>query len=310
MTKLQSIVFFTVFGIFYFFLRSINNTEGQLVMLVVMGIGVLILLFPKARVSKRLEENLAYPEDNNPKKDFQENMLVYEGKHLDFSDDEMVKILNRRFPYYAKLGYNDKLKFFKRLTKFIEQKTFVIHDTGGFKEMPILISAAAIQLSFGLDKYLLPYFSQIHIYPQEFVGYHPTFRLLEGNVSNGCINLSWKHFLNGYQLPDNGQNVGLHEFAHAFYYQYFVAKENTEHGFVQSFSLFDASANKAFEAEKLSGNDLYSDYALTHFQEFWAESIEIFFERPAELKRKYEEMYRSLCLVLNQDPLKNLTTVA
>lgn len=233
------------------------------------------------------------------------SFLVYNGWDLNFSDEELLHVLDKHFAYYVKINEADKAKFLHRLKNFINEKVFVIHDDSGFKEMPILISASAVQISFGLDKYLLPFFSHIHIFPEEFIGYHPTLRLLEGNVSGHCINLSWKHFLNGYKLPDNGQNVGLHEFAHAFYYQYFEAKENVEKDFVETFPLFDACGNKAFEMEQSGFNKLYSDYALRNFQEFWAESIEIFFERPADMKEKYGDLYAAMCDILNQDPMDN-----
>ncbi len=236
------------------------------------------------------------PDNNSPA------FLTYNGSDLNFSDDELVKVLHKHFPYYAGLNYNDQLKFFKRLKKFIGQKIFVIHDESGFKEMPILISAAAVQLSFGLQNYLLPNFSHIHIFPDAFIGLHPTLRLLEGNVSGHTINLSWKHFMDGYRFPDNGQNVGLHEFAHAFYYQYFETGDNVEQDFVARFPKFDACGNRAYQEEQLPGNDLYSDYALTNFQEFWAESVEIFFERPAQMKLKYADLFAAMCEVLNQDP--------
>lgn len=232
------------------------------------------------------------------------NALLYYGSDLDFSDAEIINVLNKYFPYYTKLGYDDKLRFFKRLKKFISEKIFVIHDESGFKEMPVLISASAIQISFGLDKYLLPFFSHIHIFPEEFIGYHPTLRLLEGNVSGHSVNLSWKHFLDGYKFPDNGQNVGLHEFAHAFYYQYFDAGENVEKDFVSKFPLFDACGNKAFHQEQQPGNDLYSEYALSDFQEFWAESVEVFFEKPAVLKTIYPDLFEAMTEILKQDPVK------
>ena len=78
--------------------------------------------------------------------------LVYEGSELNFTDAEQDKILNRRSSYFISLADPDKEKFIHRLQKFINIKSFFIHDKTGFKEMPVLISAAAIQLSFGLDK--------------------------------------------------------------------------------------------------------------------------------------------------------------
>ena len=98
--------------------------------------------------------------------------------------------------------------------------------------------------------------------------------------------------------------------AHAYYYQNFISTKNTDDGFVGSFSNFNNTANKVFEQEKQPGNDLYSDYALRNFQEFWAESVEIFFEKPAEMTAIYPQLYQTLKLVLNQDPLNsNLSTI-
>jgi Mlc titration factor MtfA (ptsG expression regulator) len=187
----------------------------------------------------------------------------------------------------------------------MKTKAFKTHDIRGFKEMPVLISATAIQFSFGLEKYLLPNFEFIHFYPEEFVHTHSPSGFLEGNVSDRSINISWKHFLEGFQYPDDGQNVGLHEIAHAYYSQNFISTENIDNGFVTSFSNFNNTANKVFEQEKHPGNDLYSDYALRNFQEFWAESVEIFFEKPVEMESHYPQLYQTMKGLLNQDPLNN-----
>jgi Mlc titration factor MtfA (ptsG expression regulator) len=248
--------------------------------------------------AEEAQGNNYVPDDNRIK------FLTYYGGELKFFDDELQKVLDKHFPYYTRLDDTGKEKFLHRLKKFISEKIFVIHDESGFKEMPILISASAIQISFGLDKYLLPYFSHIHIFPEEFIGYHPTLRLLEGNVSGHSVNLSWKHFLNGYKFPQNGQNVGLHEFAHAFYYQYFEVGENIEKDFVARFPLFDACGNKAFQQEQQPGNNLYSDYALTNFQEFWAESVEVFFEKPVILKAMYPDLFEAMKEILKQDTVQ------
>ena len=99
----------------------------------------------------------------------------------------------------------------------------------------------------------------------------------------------------------DGQNVGLHEMAHAYYYQNFETTEQVNHNFVTTFDEFNQYGNKAFEQEKQVGNDLYSDYALTNFQEFWAESIELFFEKPAALQLKYPELFDTIKEILNQE---------
>ncbi|MDB5277899.1 MAG: zinc-dependent peptidase [Ferruginibacter sp.] len=227
---------------------------------------------------------------------------TYRGSDLNFSLPEMSHILQKHSAYYNGLNPFDKEKFIQRTRKFITQISFVIHDKSGFKEMPVLISAAAIQLTFGLEKYLLPDFDYIHIYPEEFIGVHPTVRVLEGNVSGNTINLSWKHFLHGFQCPDDGQNVGLHEMAHAYYYQFFETGRQADKNFVAAFPAFNNYGNKVFQQEAIPGFDLYSDYALKNFQEFWAENIEIFFEKPAALRAHYPDLYYTICTLLNQYP--------
>lgn len=286
-----------------------NNGKDDTYMPFLFVIIFVIVVLKLARNAGSLYEENELRSDNIPG-GHPRTFLTYRGDDLKFSDDELVKVLNKHFVYYTRLPYDQKLKFFQRLRAFMSKKIFVIHDESGFKEMPILISASAVQISLGLEKYLLPNFSHIHIFPDAFIGYHPTLRLLEGNVSGHTINLSWKHFLTGYEYPENGQNVGLHEFAHAYYYQYFETGENVERDFVATFPKFDDCGKRAFQQEQLPGNDLYSDYALTNFQEFWAESVEIFFERPADMQLKYPELYSAICDLLNQDPLNSNSNFA
>lgn len=72
------------------------------------------------------------------------NFLVYRGKDLKFSSEEIAIILHKRFPYFNKLSKVERIRFLQRHNKFIYQKFFRIHDESGFKEMPVLLSATAI----------------------------------------------------------------------------------------------------------------------------------------------------------------------
>ena len=265
----------------------------------------------------RVKRNIANGDDNDsdsftetdaPQNGYQspQPYLTYYGDELNFSELELQAILIKRFPYFNSLSETQKATFLERLQDFIANKTFKIHDDKGYKEMPVLISAAAIQLTFGLKKYLLPNFEFIHVYPQEFMRVNESICFLEGNVSGHAINLSWKHFLEGYANSNDGQNVGLHELAHALYYQTFIVEENVDSNFRNTFDGFNNYGNKVFEQESLPGNDLYSDYALKNFQEFWAESAEIFFEKPAQMKANYPLLYEAIKTLLNQDPYNKI----
>jgi Mlc titration factor MtfA (ptsG expression regulator) len=236
--------------------------------------------------------------------------LTYYGDELNFSNEELTTILTKHFPYYNTLTADEQQRFLLRLQNFLQIKTFKIHDKQGFKEMPVLISAAAIQLTFGLDKYLLPHFEFIHVYPEEFMRVQPAICFLEGNVSGHSINLSWKHFMQGYSNGNDGQNVGLHELAHALYYQTFEVEENVDSGFRDMYSNYVKDSNKVYHTELNNIGGLYSDYAIKNLQEFWAESAELFFEKPNELKSFYPQLYQTMIYLLNQDPLNKISTVA
>jgi len=228
--------------------------------------------------------------------------LIYNGENLDFSEEILRKVLIKHLPYFCKLIPPDQDKFLNRLKKFIKSKIFIIHDVKGYREMPILISASSVHLTFGLNKYLMPHFSIIQIYPQEFVALEPM-RILIGNVSGNTINIAWKQFLEGYSNRFDNHNVGLHEMAHALYYQNFEAGEHVDKSFKDSFHLFTSLGDQIYTREKQLTIGLYSDYAMKNFQEFWAESIEIFFENPQRLSQHYPELYHVLCDLLCQDPV-------
>ncbi len=281
--------------------KNTTKDDSALTPIFFIVIVVIAIIIKSKFISNREEEN----DDSSTEVSREtetKDYLTYYGDQLNFTDKELAAVLNKRFPYYKKLSAAQQKTFIDRAQLFIADKIFKVHDTIAYKEMPILISAAAIQLTLGLKRYLLPNFKFIHVYPEEFLAVAPTIRILEGNVNGHTINLSWKHFLKGYEDGSDGQNVGLHELSHALYYQNFVTEENVDANFRDTFDEFNDYGNKVFQKEALPGNDLYSDYALKNFQEFWAESIEIFFEKPVQLKLLYPRLYDSLVEILNQDP--------
>ncbi len=174
--------------------------------------------------------------------------LKYYGDELGFTDEMIIESLTKYFSYYNKLVPADKERFVHRVKNFMAEKTFLIHALKGFREMPILISASAIQLTFGLKKYLLPNYTRIHIYPEEYVA-ASTLHIIEGNVQGNTISFSWKHFLDGYSEPGNGQNVGLHEMAHALYAQTFLVEEHADRNFENNYQEFNSYGKEVFDKE-------------------------------------------------------------
>ncbi|MFL9483681.1 zinc-dependent peptidase [Chitinophagaceae bacterium LWZ2-11] len=227
--------------------------------------------------------------------------LVYSGKSIQLGNEEIHAILLKYFPYYIPLKDALKERFVERVQIFMRSKQFVIHANEGFKEMPVLVSAAAVQLTLGLQKYKLPYYESIHIHPEEYFADH-SLRILAGHVQGQAITISWKHFLKGFAEYTDGSNVGLHEMAHALYFQHVEADLIKGPGFIKHFNEIMEQGEDVYELKNKT-HVLFSDYAFTNLQEFWAESVEIFFERPSAMRHAYPVLFEHLTELLGQNPL-------
>ena len=249
--------------------------------------------------TNRVYSNDAAPEESLP--DSPSEYYIYDGAALAISNESIMAILTKHYPYYNHLEPNLKKRFTSRLTRFMAVKKFVIYSQEPYKEMPVIASATAIQLTFGLDDYLLPWFVYIRIHPQEYFAAN-SLRILAGHVEGNTITLAWNQLLKGIKDENDGVNVGLHEMAHALYYQFSEVQGERTGKFA---GYFDEVMEDGAEVYKLKTTKqvLFTDYAYRNLQEFWAESVEIFFEKPVEMLQCYPHIYITLKDLLQQNPV-------
>jgi Mlc titration factor MtfA (ptsG expression regulator) len=216
-------------------------------------------------------------------------------------------VVSRHLRYYNRLGLEEQRKFLFRTFLFKKSKNFHYIEVEEKAEMPILISAVAVQLSFGLDKYQLSYFDDIFVLRDD---YHYGFysRPFMGHVDQSGIYLSWDNFIKGVTGQTADCNVGLHEMAHALAYVNFITQTDEDKHFKKEFMNFSQVARPIFAAMQQGDNkNLLGDYAATNYHEFWAVAVEVFFENPVGFKHELSELYDAMVRTLNQDPL-NLAT--
>jgi MtfA peptidase len=216
------------------------------------------------------------------------------------------KILESKFPYYKKLCTKDKKKFEKRVQYFISTKQFIPRNMKEVTpEMKCLISATAIQLTFGFPGLNLASFKKIIIYPDSYYSMiKRTYHKGEVNPSAGIIVLSWKNFEENHMDTHSQKNLGLHEMAHALRLENRLLNE--EYDFFDESILNQWDKLSKHEVEKIrEGNDsFFRDYAGTNSDEFFAVAVENFFERSEEFASFLPEMYQTLVELLHQDPLR------
>ena len=183
----------------------------------------------------------------------------------------------------------------------MQAKKFKYIDIEEEEKIPLLISATAIQLTFGLNNYLLSYFKTIYVMRDNYrYGFSPV--PFEGHVNEDGIYLSWNNFIREYNDYSDGENVGLHEMAHALTYVNFTAQDGIDHSFRKKFYEFSPIARPIFNRMQQGETNLLDKYAATNYEEFWAVCIETFFERPFPFREKMPDLYFALCRLLNQDP--------
>lgn len=211
--------------------------------------------------------------------------------------------LVKHFAFYNALPAKSKQIFEYRVGKFIKLKEFIPRQMDEVtEEMQVLISAAAVQITFGLPRVFLSYFENIIVFPDEFFSnanqrYHKG----EVNPRMKAIVISWKHFVEGYS-QNEGVNLGLHEMAHALQLENIV--QNNEYDFLDEDDIKEWQHLANTEIEKIRNGEtpFFRKYGGTNHAEFFAVAVENFFERPHEYKAYNPALYSVMRRLLNQDP--------
>ena len=72
--------------------------------------------------------------------------------------------------------------------------------------------------------------------------------------------------------------------------------------FKKEFKNYSKVARPIFTQMQEGSKNLLGDYASCNYHEFWAVSVEMFFENPLAFKHQLTDLYLAMSRVLNQDP--------
>lgn len=203
---------------------------------------------------------------------------VYTGDELNFFPADLHTILNKHVSFYTTLTTTQQTQFIYKVQQFFDGKKFIICGTTPYKEMPILIAACAVQISFKLSDSSFSYFKNIIIQPKEYQSPH-TENIIEGNVYGNSITIGFENLVYDFKVYNDGHNVGLHEMAHALYVQSIQVPTYDCINYNDNFAALILYAKNLISEGNFYGT-IYPAYAFTNEQEFWACSVELFFEQP------------------------------
>jgi Mlc titration factor MtfA (ptsG expression regulator) len=227
-----------------------------------------------------------------------------DGRMVPEISNSALEIFLSRMPYYQPLSVAAKARFRQRTLDFIGSKQFIgAEGLAITDEMKVLVSALAVQLTFGLQNYFISFFHTIRLYPSTFYSRMAGARLKGGTSESGLIQLSWADLVSGVDNPGDKINLGLHELAHAL--EIGVMKgSDFDQTFASYYEFWQDQADSEFTRMHAGEKSFLRAYGGTNEHEFFAVCVEHFFEAPQEFNSRLPQIYLHLTILLNQDPLR------
>lgn len=212
--------------------------------------------------------------------------------------------LIENYHYYKHLSDSGRARFINRLVHILRSKKFVAkEDLSITPEMKVMVSAALAQVSFGLEKYLFDSIHTIWLYPRSFYIEEIGKELKGGTTPNGFIAFSWEDLEQGYHIPNDAYNLGLHEAAHALKIQLDQQTEHSDERFAFYLKEWLKISESEYQRIRQGFPSYLREYAGENPQEFFAVCIEHFFEAPEAFWEHLPDIYNHMCVLLNQNPL-------
>jgi Mlc titration factor MtfA (ptsG expression regulator) len=235
--------------------------------------------------------------------------------------NEWLKIIKSRVAFFVRLSAKDQAELLDHIQVFLAEKRF--EGCAGLEindEIRVTIAAQACLLLLHRKTDYFPRLLTILVYPSTYLVDEQRnvegpvweegkmYRLGETGRTMGSMVLAWDAVKSGAADPSDGKNVVLHEFAHQLDYENFAA---------------DGAPTLATRAQQMSWREvmrtefaslraaddtgiptLLDTYGATNPAEFFAVSVEAFFERPSALRSHHPKLYVELQRYFNQSPIE------
>lgn len=230
--------------------------------------------------------------------------------------DHQWAIIHAQAPLIRRLPSSLSDAFAGKVNLFLDQVDFVGGgDLEITDEMKLSIAAQACVLIANSDAWYTSLRTVI-VYPSAFKSRqarHEGFVVRESEEvrsgeswTHGPVILSWAHSRQGGLNEFDGHNVVLHEFAHQLDALSGATNAVPLLGKGQSFVEWERTILKAYEdhvEDVARGRKTVLDaYGAQDHVEFFAVSIEVFFEKPAQLQSDFPLVYEQLSKLLSLDP--------
>jgi len=234
--------------------------------------------------------------------------------------NEWLKIIKNNVAFFVRLSATDQGELLDYIQVFLAEKRF--EGCAGLEitdEICVTIAAQACLLLLHRRTDYFPRLLTILVYPSTYLaeenrpvegpvweeGRHA--RLGETARTMGSMVLAWDAVKSGAADPSDGKNVVLHEFAHQLDYENFAADGAPALATREQQMSWREVMRTEFASLRAADDTgiptLLDTYGATNPAEFFAVSVEAFFERPSALRGRHPKLYGELQRYFNQNPI-------
>ena len=234
--------------------------------------------------------------------------------------NESLKIIKNNVAFFVRLSATDQGELLDYIQVFLAEKRF--EGCAGLEitdEICVTIAAQACLLLLHRRTDYFPRLLTILVYPSTYLaeenrpvegpvweeGRHA--RLGETARTMGSMVLAWDAVKSGAADPSDGKNVVLHEFAHQLDYENFAADGAPALATREQQMSWREVMRTEFASLRAADDTgiptLLDTYGATNPAEFFAVSVEAFFERPSALRGRHPKLYGELQRYFNQNPI-------
>jgi Mlc titration factor MtfA (ptsG expression regulator) len=234
---------------------------------------------------------------------------------------EWLATIKRDVLFFRRLSPKDQAELLGHIQVFLTEKRF--EGCGGLEltdEIRLTIAAQACLLLLHRATDYFPHLLTILVYPSTYLVEEQ--RHLEGPVWEegrmarlgetgrklGTVVLAWDAAQSGAADPADGKNVVLHEFAHQLDYE--NGREDgapaltTREQQLAWREVMNVEFASLRAADETGIPTLLDTYGATNPAEFFAVSVEAFFERPRALRGSHPNLYAELRSYFHQNPIE------
>jgi Mlc titration factor MtfA (ptsG expression regulator) len=232
-----------------------------------------------------------------------------------------LEIVKRNVAFFSRLSPDDQAELLGHIRIFLDEKRF--EGCEGLQlsdEIRVTVAAQACLLLLHRKADYFPRLLTILVYPSTYIAddtrqvqdhvWQEGKMVRSGETARhlGAMVLAWDAVKTGAADPSDGKNLVMHEFAHQLDFENY-ATDGAPALATREQQLAWREVMRTEFASLRAADDtgiptLLDTYGATNPAEFFAVSVEAFFERPCALRALHPRLYAELQRYFQQDPIQ------